>query len=96
MVRDGTDPDLDTFDAIQQRERKPAQRHQPAASRCGRAEARIFGDQARRALELVEECASYGEAGLVTVVRGGLVQFFLRFGAEGPAYASFARARANA
>ena len=96
MVRDDTDPDLGAFDAIQERERKPAQRHQPAALRSGRAKLGILDDQARRALELVEECASYGEAGLVTVVRGGLVQFFLRFGAEGPAYASFARARANA
>jgi len=96
MMRDSADPDRVAFDAIQQRERNPAQWHQPTAAQCGRAEAAVFDNQARRAFNLVQKCAGDGGTGLVPVVRGGLIQFFLRFGAERPAHASFARARAKA
>ena len=96
MVRDGTDPDLapSTRYSSEKGNRRRGISLRPRDA--GVPEARIFGDQARRALELVEERISDCDAGLVTVVRGGLVQFFLRIGTERPAHASFARTRANA
>lgn len=96
LMRYRTDQDVLADRAIQKREREPAQWHQSTPLQGRRSESRVLNDQASRSLELVEKRFRNGGAGLIAVVGGGLIQFFLRVRAERPTYASFARTRASA